>query len=214
MDDAVLVSAIPVFFFIACCIYNSLSVLWRTINWWLLDLLMQFQDTCGVHRAGHVKCVYIFIYVCIYNIPEFSVYWILGAAHPRSLGMSASTCVTWHGEDRVWQLHRSVPSADRAFFFFSPLSLEEPLLLQFSDRRLESGAWGWIQWAGGRIFPLASLLCCVETNVQPWCRQSDFCSVWMYGLHRRLEFICTNYTWGPLDGIKISFLLTCIKFYF
>lgn len=31
---------------------------------------------------------------------------------------------------------------------------------------------------------------------------------------RQNLFLCTNYTWGPLDGIKISFFLTCIKFVF
>lgn len=64
-------------------------------------------------------------------------------------------------------------------------------------------------------------------NLQSSCIWFSSCSVWMYGYPcvcadtehysfsiRQQLFIYTNYAWEPLDGIKISFLLTCIKFYF
>lgn len=83
MDDAVL-WIISVFFslFIACCINNNLSVRWRTINSWLLNWMMQFQHRCGVGRAGHVQCVYISLYMCIYSIPELSVYELFWGCAP------------------------------------------------------------------------------------------------------------------------------------
>lgn len=163
-------------------------------------------------------CVYIFINVCIYRIPEWSVYWIWGAVHLCSLGMSASTRVTWHhnarGEKRGRDSFTAVLLLQVVPFFF--FLLEEPLFLQFSDRRLESGVRGWIEWARGRNCPLPSsraTLTCAAAWKQTCSRSADrviSAACECTGLHRRL----INYTWGPLDGIKSSFLLTCIKFYF
>lgn len=97
MDDAALASTGSVFLFIAC-INNHPSVQRRTVNWWLLDFdiaAIPAYMWSAQGRSCKVR-VYIFIYVCIYNIPELSVYWILRAVHPHSLGMSASRRVTWH----------------------------------------------------------------------------------------------------------------------
>lgn len=141
---------------------------------------MQFQHMCGMRRGGHVKRVYIYLYICMY----IQYTWIIcilnmrSWARPQPWNVCLHTCYItsqhlW-GQQRVWELHCTAPSAGCAFFF--PPSVEEPLL-QFSDRRLESGVCGWIQWAGGKIFPLLS-------SRAPLCsrdfRQSDFCSVWMY----------------------------------
>lgn len=90
--------------FIACCINNNLSVRWRTINSWLLNWMMQFQHRCGVGRAGHVQCVYISLYMCIYSIPELSVYELFwGCAPPptalRRLHPGASHDTSTGGRD-------------------------------------------------------------------------------------------------------------------
>lgn len=211
MDDAVLVSTVCCCFFpIACCINNNLSVQRRTINRWLLDFWMQFQHTCGMRRAGHVKRVYISLYMYVYTIYLNYLY----IEYEERCTPTALEHL-W-GKQRVWRLHCTAPSAGRAFFFFFFLpSLEEPLL-QFSDRRLESGVRGWIQWAGGRIFPHVHLSALLRGSKSAAGISDRVISAACEctGLHGRLKFICTNHTWGPLDGIKISFLLTCIKFYF
>lgn len=183
MDDAVLESTRSVFLFIAR-VNNHLSAQRRTINWWPLDFDIA---TVPAHmwsaQGGSCKvCVYIFIYVCIYNIPELSVYWILGAVHPRSLGMSASTHVTWHlnacgvKSEGVLLLLQVVP------FFSLSLSLLRSLFFCSSV----TGGSRVASVDGYSALEEGSILCWAPLCSAAWkqiCSRdagSDFCSGWMY----------------------------------
>lgn len=144
-----------------------------------------FIDTVPTYRSCKVR-VYIFIYVCIYKIPELSVYWILGAVHTQPWNVCLRVChmTSQHlwGKQRVWQLHRSAPSAGRAFFFFS-LAWGASSAVQWPEAQewcLRIDTVSWRKDLSSAELTCTSLLCWVETNLQPWCRQSDFCSVWMY----------------------------------
>lgn len=163
-------------------------------------------------------CVNIFIYVCIYNIPELYVPWILRAVHPPQ-----PRNVTWHPHTQEYRgcdsftavlLLQVVP-----FFFSSSSSYLRSLFCSSvtgGSRVVSEDGYSELEEGS---FPLRSS--CASLCSAAWeqtCSRdanrviSAACEC--TGLRRRLKFICTNNTWGPLDGIKIFFLLTCIKFYF
>lgn len=142
------------------------------------------------------------------------------AVHPHSFGMSASTRVTWHlntrGENRgcdsfiALLLLQLVPfffSRLRSLFFCSSVTRGSRMASVDGYGELEEGSF--LCWAQVRLSALlrGNKSAAVMQTVISAAREC-------IGIHHRLKFICTNYTWGPLNGIKISFLLTCIKFYF
>ena len=106
MDDAVLVSTMSAFFSllvvsIIICLYSEGQLLDDFRIYWCSSSIRVWSVQGRLCKV----CVYIFIYVCIYNIPELLVYWILGAVHSHSLGLSSSTHVTWplnSWENRGW----------------------------------------------------------------------------------------------------------------
>lgn len=159
--------------------------------------MMQFQHRCGVGRTGHVQCVYISLYMCVYTaylnylyITFLELCTPTALRHPRP-GVSHDISTLAEGV---------MASPQRSFcrlclFFLYLFFLRSLVFLQFSNGSLESGVRGRAgrraQPAGGRTFPPLS------SRTRACSRRADRvipAACECTGPHRRLKFICTNDT--------------------
>lgn len=173
---------------------------------------MQFQYTCGMRRGGHVKRVYISLYMYVYTIYLNYLY----IEYEELCTPTALECLPPRVSHNISALVGTTEGVGASLHCsFCRLCLPPPRLKNLFC----SSVTGGLRVAsvdGYSELEESYFLCWAHVHLSAAVISDRMISAACEcnGLHRRLKFICTNYTWGPLDGIKISFLLTCIKFYF
>ena len=150
---------------------------------------------------------------------------VTGAERERVVGLQKS-----HPRMDEISLRRGLCGCEELFIYSCHLSF-----LKTPPNALRHGDWLWFLQRAKRThikhcskkncvwYTPQSLpsLCTVPDCISAVCECMDVCECVGVCVHysipirlKKKSFTCTNYTWGPLDGIKISFLLTCIKFFF
>lgn len=121
----------------------------------------------GLGRAGHVQCVYISLYMCIYSIPELSVYGLFGAAHPPQ---PSDICIQ---ACHMTPQHEGVTASEQCSFC--------RLCLFFYAWE---AAFFFLQFSDGRLASVQREL--EEGGIPAACERT--------GLHHRLKSVCTDHT--------------------